>query len=350
MKLVFEKGDRGFICKSPEDGGAWVVPAHRERHSAPPTDGHIVAVEIVGTSANGRLRFARIVEDISATQDAALDSIKEAATSATTFNDLKEEKWGAIGISTYVSPWTYDVKTCLDEEGRPAIESVKVTGFLKAEWGRPEAAGVFSPTITFDRPLPLDAEKAQLMLAYHVVAMATRYTSATPPEWAAEFVEQVGELAEVVRQLEKRSRKQWYDRQIDRYSSGQDWPVMLWLLDEAKRVGAFDLRDLIEQVALPLEEVEVKLEALGPEPVKKYTKEELVRVASFQGSESGPLGEWPSARLPETPQAGQLLYRGGEWYVAVAGVRRELYKGGIGGLYARWVKVPKEVSADWKEE
>ena len=47
------------------------------------------------------------------------------------------------------------------------------------------------------------------------------------------------------------------------------------------------------------------------------------------------------------PEAGALTQVDGRWYVAVAGVRREGYKGNYGGLYARWVQVPEDECKDW---
>lgn len=261
MKIVFEKGDRGLICRSPEDGGAWVVPAHRERHAAPLVDGHIMAVEIVGASANGRLRYVRIVEDISASQEGALENIKRMAASAATFDELKGKKWGAISVAPHVSPWTLDIKTCLDVEGRPAVEAVKVNGFYRAEWCKAKLCTYDAPMVKLERPLPLGPADTPLALGYHVVAMATRYTSATPPTWATEFVAQVGELSEAVRLLEERTGEKWHPRSKPQ-GFEEDWPLMHWLRDEAKRIGATNLRELIAQVDLPLKEVKVQLAAL----------------------------------------------------------------------------------------
>jgi len=70
------------------------------------------------------------------------------------------------------------------------------------------------------------------------------------------------------------------------------------------------------------------------------TKEDVKKEAGRPGSEKGTFGSWPSARLEQRPEAGQLLEVNGSWYVAVAGVRHEGYHGEYGGLYARWVQVP----------
>jgi len=77
------------------------------------------------------------------------------------------------------------------------------------------------------------------------------------------------------------------------------------------------------------------------------TREEICKRAGTPGSEKGLLGQWPKARLPESPEAGLILNRDGHWYVAVAGVRREGTRGDFGGLYARWVEVPEDVCAGW---
>ncbi len=79
-------------------------------------------------------------------------------------------------------------------------------------------------------------------------------------------------------------------------------------------------------------------------------KSELVALARIPGSERGPLGAWASARLALRPNAGDITCIDRNWYIAVAGVRREGYKGNIGGLYARWVQVPEEECRDWEEE
>lgn len=76
-------------------------------------------------------------------------------------------------------------------------------------------------------------------------------------------------------------------------------------------------------------------------------KEEVVATASVPGSENGPLGTWPRARLDQSPEAGNLVQVNGNWYVAVAGVRREGTKGNYGGLYARWVQVPANECEGW---
>jgi len=77
------------------------------------------------------------------------------------------------------------------------------------------------------------------------------------------------------------------------------------------------------------------------------TKDELMSIAGRQGSEKGPLGAWPSARLDQRPNAGDLVQVNGHWYVAVAGVRREGQRGDYGGLYARWVQVPANECEGW---
>jgi hypothetical protein len=77
------------------------------------------------------------------------------------------------------------------------------------------------------------------------------------------------------------------------------------------------------------------------------TKKEVVAKAATEGSENGPLGAWPGARLDQRPEAGMLVQSDGNWYVAVAGFRREGTKGDLGGLYARWVKVPASECEDW---
>lgn len=77
------------------------------------------------------------------------------------------------------------------------------------------------------------------------------------------------------------------------------------------------------------------------------TKEELINSASQIGSEYGPLGQWKASRLETFPEAGMLLQEHGHWYVALAGSRREGTRGTTGGLYARWVQVPDEISLGW---
>lgn len=64
---------------------------------------------------------------------------------------------------------------------------------------------------------------------------------------------------------------------------------------------------------------------------------EAAREARNIGSEEGPLGDLPGARLRRQPEAGDIHYEAGCWYLAVAGRRREGYRGDYGGLYARWV-------------
>ncbi|MEK7537015.1 MAG: hypothetical protein AAB584_01020 [Patescibacteria group bacterium] len=76
-------------------------------------------------------------------------------------------------------------------------------------------------------------------------------------------------------------------------------------------------------------------------------KEEMAAIAAQPGSEEGMLGAWPRARLDQTPNAGDLTQVNGNWYVAVAGYRREGTKGILGGLYARWVQVPKKECEGW---
>lgn len=93
------------------------------------------------------------------------------------------------------------------------------------------------------------------------------------------------------------------------------------------------------------------LDGNGPAHSQKkelqVTQNELKSQAGRPGSENGPLGLWTSARLAQRPEAGQLVQVNGSWYVAVAGVRQEGYRGDYGGLYARWVQVPREECADW---
>lgn len=264
MRIVFEKGDRGLICRAPEDGGAWVVPAHRERHAAPLVHGHIVTVEIVGISANGRLRFARVVEDITLSQEEGVEMIKKAAAQAATFDDLKGKKWRGLGLATVVSPENFDVKTCLDVDGRPAVEAVRVTGFLRMDRGKVRDAGVFSPEVEFERPLQLGPGDMPAMLAYLVVAHATPgHLSPGQPglTWAAEFIARVRELSEAVRLLEERTGEKWYPREKSK-DFPWDWPVMHWLRDEIKRTGATNLHELVARIELPLEAIRAQLATL----------------------------------------------------------------------------------------
>lgn len=58
---IFEKGDRGPICRRPSDRGAWVVP---DRHSAVPELEVPYVFEVTGAPASGRIRFARILEKL----------------------------------------------------------------------------------------------------------------------------------------------------------------------------------------------------------------------------------------------------------------------------------------------
>jgi hypothetical protein len=83
---------------------------------------------------------------------------------------------------------------------------------------------------------------------------------------------------------------------------------------------------------------------------REMKKEEVVELAKIEGSENGPLGKWLAARLDQFPEAGALTHVNGKWYVAVAGTRREGYKGGLGGLYARWVQVPETECNDWGQK
>lgn len=69
MELIFETGHRGLICRNPPDNGPWIVLSDRYEHAAPPKEGRLVLVEIVGTATSGRLRFARILEDIDSTRE-----------------------------------------------------------------------------------------------------------------------------------------------------------------------------------------------------------------------------------------------------------------------------------------
>ncbi|HEY4515528.1 MAG TPA: hypothetical protein VJJ22_05250 [Candidatus Paceibacterota bacterium] len=55
----FEKGDRGMICRRPSDKGAWVVPINGSRI---PESGVKHSFEVVKTSSNGKLRFAKLLE------------------------------------------------------------------------------------------------------------------------------------------------------------------------------------------------------------------------------------------------------------------------------------------------
>lgn len=82
------------------------------------------------------------------------------------------------------------------------------------------------------------------------------------------------------------------------------------------------------------------VDAMMAEQERGMTLEEIGRQAALQGSEDGPMGQWPRARLPQTPEAGAVVLHEGRHYVAVAGHRREGYRGDFGGLYARWVQIP----------
>jgi len=56
----FKLGDKGLIARNTSDRGAWVVPARNADHQARPAEGwHLV--EIQGTTANGKLRFAKVL-------------------------------------------------------------------------------------------------------------------------------------------------------------------------------------------------------------------------------------------------------------------------------------------------
>jgi len=72
----------------------------------------------------------------------------------------------------------------------------------------------------------------------------------------------------------------------------------------------------------------------------------LAHLAGEEGSEHrGSCRVWarPEGRLTAFPEAGSIVYERAQWWVAVAGARREGYRGDYGGLYARWVAIPSDL-------
>jgi hypothetical protein len=74
--VVFERGERGLICRTPPDNGSWIVPS-RDRHQTAPVTNEVMEVMVTGQSSNGRLRFVRVLRNITEQQDRALDALRE---------------------------------------------------------------------------------------------------------------------------------------------------------------------------------------------------------------------------------------------------------------------------------
>jgi len=261
MKLVFKNGERGLICRYPPDEGAWIAPGRNDRHTISPIADRVLRVEITGTSGNGRLRFCRVLEDVTSMQEATLKEIEKAVASAKNFGELRGKRWGNLGLSSFIDPWSYGSgnQGCIDDNGYPAIRSFDLNGV----WlnGDAKDAGVFTPQVKPLRPVPLgEIEEAQHVMATGIVAFAIGYTDRQVPEWASDCICKIAKLIEAVKHLEQRTRKKWHavpegvPSFPDKY-----WPVAFWLLDEARRLEAFELRGLIERIEIPLESVEAEL-------------------------------------------------------------------------------------------
>ncbi len=92
---TFSSGRQGPICRSPSDGGAWIVPARGENVVLD----RLYALKVTGQSSSGNLRFARAhVVDI----DHVRGLIGEVAPTPVLFSDLSPNK----GVAAINYPFT----------------------------------------------------------------------------------------------------------------------------------------------------------------------------------------------------------------------------------------------------
>ena len=138
-----------------------------------------------------------------------------------------------------------------------------------------------------------------------------------------------------------------------------EWGVPVWDDDPHEQVWVLRVRDAdlpfpcgrkccgIERPALIAIRLPRTSSALAVYGAAGLTREELAAIAGRPGSENWAIGRWPRVSLRRRPEAGLVYFENGQWFVGVAGVRREGYRGELGGLYARWVAVPPSVSVSW---
>ena len=82
LVVTFTQGERGLICRTPEDNGPWIAPGDHCQHAVQPVENRPYRVEIVSTARSGKLRFARVVEDIGAAKATFQEAVKQAALAA----------------------------------------------------------------------------------------------------------------------------------------------------------------------------------------------------------------------------------------------------------------------------
>lgn len=265
MILCFIEGRQGLICHLPPGGGPWIVPGRKERHTTAFAAGQVLDVEITGASQAGNLRFCRVVRNITAAQETALEKLREAAQAVQNYEELKGQTWDTLSVPSpgfsFCRSYRYDI--CINADGKPAVSSFEIEGrWLECEKHCSTVANyVARPKIALADPLPLSGEEAQQALCYLVVGIATpNYTSVKTPAWAGGFLERISKYLGILEELERRiSGKSRIGK-----DNFLDWDVVRWLEEEVKRLDVFDLRALIERVQIPLEKAQAELVPLLP--------------------------------------------------------------------------------------
>lgn len=318
ITVWLEKGQNGgLIGRDTSDGGPWVVPGNQEQHAVQPKVGRQYRVVITGQTKKGNLRFCRVVADVAierkAAEAAALVEDEEI------LNLLREALDRCMTLEDFQVFWKY--AAVIDHgvnlsTGEVEVHSIHLYG---REWQREtQTPGHRGVVLVLQTPLATtNAEKRRKALA-HALARGE------VPEWALPLSRKIAAWREV-------HKEHLFALGIQR--------ELEYLLIDAQIAN---LRMAVDKLPGLLEE---KGAILKPNFV--CPDEELAKIAGRPGSETGPLGAWESVKLPERPVAGKMLRKNGEWYIAISGWRREGTRDTIGGLYARWVKVPEEVSRYW---
>jgi hypothetical protein len=341
--LVFERGDRGLICRFPEDKGAWVVPDSNQ--TIRPVEGVEYRVKIVGQSRNGRLRFAEVVEPTEAWRGRIKNAICQLGRERQENGTLEVE--GVDVQFTLLGPdWSEDGKLRYCR--------------LEASWkDDPKRWLPSTEVFGLSRQLEVQLEPRLFGRWLYQSTLGETYFRHNMPEKFRHIKDRLIELARVVKEIHEDFGGLHLIRWVRMAESGEpmkcnpsqvEKALYRWLIAESVHQNATNLCD-IERFEIP--DLSELLSSLKAEKWERLvgsdglTKETLKRIASQQGSEDGPIGAWSKARLDEIPNAGDIVQVDGKWYVAVAGCRREGVKGSGGGLYARWVQVPSQFSERW---
>lgn len=278
---TFEEGRKGLICRCPSDGGAFIVP-DRTSQSVEPGVEH--ALEITGQTANGRLRFARVVVTLANHKAGVVERVQKFCTNITSAEEvLGKDFGGGWKAASYVSPDDCDI----DETGQPVLRVIRIHG-RRIEGVRYDSS--YEVNLVPLSSHVLAPEPGRLRLLVERLTGWAHMGAEAFPEWAMDWVKSFLALQAAVKLLRERTGQRW--NEIPAYRPGyvdhtpDKWARYVYRLFQ--EAGITNLRDALERIEFPLAQVREELDALlNGMPARVRLSDGVERAVEWSGQGPG---------------------------------------------------------------